>query len=110
MFDELVKRPVAGLLTVAGTVLLTPVVLSALARITRPLTKAMVQVYFDLMNEVREEMAEYQSYKRRRKHPGALAAHALSEGAQGLLVGGTEIEAEESATETIIEALVEVFE
>jgi hypothetical protein len=54
-------------------------------------------------------MTEYQSYRKRRKTPGALATHALSEGVQGLLVEEVETEAEESATEAIIEALAEVL-
>lgn len=109
MFDELLKRPITGLLTVAGSVLLAPVLLPAVARITRPMAKAVLRVYFDLVNDVHEEMTEYQLYKRRKKKPGALATRALSEGAQGLLVEEVEIEAEESATEAIIEALGEVL-
>ena len=99
------KRPITGLLSVAGAVLLAPVLLPAVARITRPMAKTVVRVYFDLVHEVHEEITEYQSYRKRKKKPGALATHALSEGVQGLLVEEVETEAEESATEAIIEAL-----
>jgi len=109
MFDELVKRPITGLLTVAGSVLLAPVLLPAVARITRPITKAVLHLYFDLVHEVHEGMTEYQLYRRRKKKPGALATHALAEGAQELLVEEVETEAEESATGAIIEALGEVL-
>ena len=110
MFDEFLKRPVAGLLTVTGTVLLTPVLLPAVARVARPLAKNILHVYFDLVHDVHEELTEYQSLKNRKKKPGILAPHALSEGAQKILVEDVETEAEESATETIIETLVEVLE
>jgi hypothetical protein len=109
MFDELVKRPITGLLTVAGAVLLAPVLLPAVARITRPMAKAVLRLYFGLVHDVHEEMTEYQLYRRCKIKPGALATGALSEGVQGLLVEEVETEAEESAAEAIIEALGEVL-
>ncbi len=110
MFDEMLKKSVAGLATVAGTVLLAPLVLPAVARVTRPTAKAVLHLYFDLINDVQKERAEFQSYKKRKKKTGALATHALSEGAQGLLVEDVEEEAEKSATEALVEALGEVLE
>jgi hypothetical protein len=110
MLDNLFRKSVAGLATFAGTVLLAPLVLPAVARVARPTAKAVLHLYFDLINEVQEERAEFQSYKRREKKPGALATHALSEGAQELLVEDVEKEAEESATEALVETLGEVLE
>jgi hypothetical protein len=104
-----VKRPITGLLTVGGAVLLAPVLLPAAARIARPMAKAVVHLYFDLVNEVQEELTEYQLFKRRRREPGALASLAFSEEVQGLLVEEVEAEAEESASEAIVEVLAEVL-
>jgi hypothetical protein len=52
MFNELLKRSFPGLLVGAGVVLLAPIVLPALARAARPLAKAILHGYFDLVDEL----------------------------------------------------------
>jgi hypothetical protein len=53
MFKDLLKRPLTGLLLGAGVVVLAPIVLPVLARAARPLAKAALHGYFDLVEGVK---------------------------------------------------------
>jgi hypothetical protein len=58
MFNELLKRSFPGLLVGAGVVLLAPIVLPALAMAARPLAKALLHGYFDLVDELKSLAAD----------------------------------------------------
>ncbi len=105
MFEALLKRPLTGLAAAAGGVLLAPVLLPAAAGLFRPAARALVRLYLELKSEVDQERREFEAYKKRRQNRGALAAHVLAEGAQGLLTGEVEVEAEGVAAESLVEVL-----
>lgn len=109
MFTKLFKGPVTGLLTVAGTVLLAPIVLPVVVGITRPVAKAALHLYFDLVEDVRQTVAEHQPVRRFGKKSKDLVTGVVAEGAQNL-VHEVEVEAEESVAGDLIESLVEVLE
>jgi hypothetical protein len=97
MLKDLLKRPVTGVLLGVGVVLLAPMVLPAVARAARPLAKAALHGYFDLVEGVK-------SLRSKKEHDlepvvGQLVAAGVEEAATAA--------GEEAMEEGVAEAIAE---
>ncbi len=106
IWDDGIKLAFPGFLLVLGAAAAAPVILPALARITRPVTKAAIRLYLDLADDVQEVMAHHQA--RRGNHPG-LFHDLFCEGCEELVAEGLEVEGEETMAETVLEGIVEIL-
>jgi hypothetical protein len=95
-----------SLLPVLGTALALPILLPALAKVARPLTKAAIRLYLEVADDVREVVAQHQPWRGR----SPIQIHDLLSGeAQGIVAEGLEIEAEESVAETVAAVVVGIL-
>ncbi len=100
MFKDLLKRPGAGFLVGVGVVILAPIVLPVVARAARPLAKALLHGYFDLVDELKSLAADDE--KKPTPVLGALVAAGFEETAT---VAG-EAAVEEGVADAIVEGVV----
>jgi hypothetical protein len=100
MFNGLLKRSFPGLLVGVGVVILTPIVLPVVARAARPLAKALLHGYFDLVDELKSLAADDE----RKTTPvlGTLVTAGVEEAA----TAAGEIAVEEGMADVIIEGVV----
>ncbi len=101
-----IKSAIPGFLVVLGAAAAAPIVLPALARIVRPVTKAAIRLYLDLADDFQEVVAHHQPL--RLKPPG-LVHHLLSGRTEELVTHELEVEAEETLAETVLEGIVEIL-
>jgi hypothetical protein len=106
LWDEGIQIAVPGFLLALGAALAAPIVLPALASITRPLAKEAIHLYLDLADDIREVVAHHQV--RRRKLIGLLR-QVFSAGGEELVNEGLEAVAEETMSETVLEGIAEIL-
>ena len=100
MFKDLLKRPGAGFLVGVGVVILAPVMLPALARAVRPLAKAALHGYFDLVDELKSLAADNE------KKPTPVLGALVSAGVEETATAAGETVVEEGVAEAIVEGVV----
>ena len=106
IWDGGIKSAFPGFLVVLGAAAAAAVILPALARIARPVTKAGIRLYFDLADDIQEVVAHHQP--QRRQSPG-LVHHLLSGGTEELVTQGLEVEAEDTVAETVVAMVAEIL-
>jgi hypothetical protein len=104
MFKELLKRPVAGILMAAGVMVLAPVVLLALARAARPLAKAVLHGYYDLVDEIKALAADEEN----KSTP--VIEQLVTTGVTEAATAAGEGALEEGVTDAIVEGVVTALE
>lgn len=100
MFKDLLKRPGAGFLVGVGVVILAPVVLPALARAARPLAKAVLHGYFDLVDELKSLAADNE------KKPTPVLGALVTAGVEETATAAGEAAVEEGVADAIVEGVV----
>jgi hypothetical protein len=63
MFNLFITRPIVALLTVAGVVVLAPVVFPVVGLILKPIVKPLTNLYLDLADEMADAFEERQEVK-----------------------------------------------
>jgi hypothetical protein len=106
LWDEGIKFAVPGFLVALGAALAAPIILPALARIARPLTKEAIRLYFDLSDDIQKVVAHHQI---RRGKPAGLLKDFLCEGCEELVAQELEAGAKETLTETALEGIVGIL-
>jgi hypothetical protein len=104
MFNGLLKRSFPGLLVGAGVVFLAPVVLPVVARAARPLAKALLHGYFDLVDELKSLAAGDE------KKPTPLLGTLMTAGVEEAATAAGETAAEEGMAEAVVEGVVTILE
>jgi hypothetical protein len=106
LWDDGLKSAGPGLLAVLGAALALPIVLPAVAGLTRPLAKAAIRLYLEVADDIREVVAQHQP---RRGRPSFSVHDLLGGGADEIVAQGLEGEAEESLVETVAEVVAEIL-
>jgi hypothetical protein len=106
LWDEGIKFAVPGFLVALGAALAAPIVLPALARIARPLTKEAIRLYFDLSDDIQKVVAHHQI---RRGKPAGLLKDFLRVGCEEMVAQDLEVGVEETLTEAALEGIVEIL-
>lgn len=106
LWDEGIKFAVPGFLVALGAALAAPIVLPALARIARPLTKEAIRLYFDLSDDIQKVVAHHQV---RGGKPAGLFNDLFCVGCEEMVVQDLEVGLEETLTETVLEGVVEIL-
>jgi hypothetical protein len=104
MFKDLLKRPGSGFLVGIGVVLLAPIVLPALAKAARPLAKALLHSYFDLVDELKSLAADDE--KKATPMLGSLVTVGVEEAATA--AGETAVE--EGMADAMVQGVVTILE
>ena len=104
MFKDLFKGSGAGILIGVGAVLLAPIVLPALARAVRPLAKAALHGYFDLVDELKSLAADNE------KKPTPVLGSLVTAGVEEAATAAGETAAEEEMADAIVEGVVTALE
>jgi len=100
MFNGLLKRSFPGLLVGAGVVILAPIVMPVLARAARPLAKALLHSYFDLVDELKSLAADDE------KKPTPVLSTLVAAGFEETATVAGEAAVEEGVADTIVEGVV----
>ncbi len=100
MFNGLLKRSFPGLLVGVGVVLLAPVVLPVVARAARPLAKALLHGYFDLVDELKSLAADDE------KKPTPMIGALMTAGFEESAAAAGEVAVEEGVADAIVEGVV----
>jgi hypothetical protein len=100
MFNGLLKRSLPGLLVGAGVVLLAPIVLPVVARAARPLAKALLHGYFDLVDELKSLAANDE------KKPTPMLGTLMAAGFEESATAVGEAAVEEGMADAILEGVV----
>jgi hypothetical protein len=100
MFKELLKRPGAGFLVGVGVVILAPIVLPALAKAVRPLAKATLLGYFNLVDELKSLAADED------KKPTPVLGALVTAGFEETATVAGETAVEEGVADAIVEGVV----
>ncbi len=100
MFKEMLKGPGAGLLLGIGVVLLAPIVLPAVARAARPLAKAVLHGYFDLVDELKSLAAGDE------RRPTPVLSSLVAAGFEETATAAGEAAVEEGVADAIVEDVV----
>jgi hypothetical protein len=100
MFNGLLKSSVPGLLVGGGVVLLAPIVLPVVARAARPLAKALLHGYFDLVDELKSLAADDE------KKPTPVLGTLVTAGVEEAATAAGEVAVEEGMADAILEGVV----
>ncbi|MFA4901235.1 MAG: hypothetical protein WC600_00665 [Desulfobaccales bacterium] len=100
MLKDLLKRPGAGFLLGIGVVILAPIVLPVVARAARPLAKALLHGYFDLVDELKSLAADDE------KKPTPVLGAIVATGFEESAAAAGEIAVEEGMADVILEGVV----
>lgn len=100
MFKDLLKRSGPGLLVGVGVAILAPIVLPALAKAVRPLAKAVLHGYFDLVDELKSLAAEDE------KKPTPVLGSLVTAGVEEAAAAAGETAVEEGVADAIVEGVV----
>jgi hypothetical protein len=104
MLKDLLKKPGVGLLLGVGAVLLAPLVLPALARLTRPLAKAALHGYFAISDGLKglAEDADQQSTP--------VIDHLVAAGVEEAATVAGEEAVDDGVVDAIVEGITVVLE
>jgi hypothetical protein len=100
MFNGLLKRSLPGLLAGAGAVILAPIVLPVVARAARPLVKALLHGYFDLVDELQSLAVDDE------KKPTPVLGTLVTAGVEEAATVAGEAAVEEGMADAILEGVV----
>ncbi|MHB9072684.1 MAG: hypothetical protein ACYC6G_04085 [Desulfobaccales bacterium] len=100
MFNGLLKRAFPGLLVGAGVVILAPIVLPVVARAARPLAKALLHGYFNLVDELKSLAADDE------KKPTPVLGTLVSAGVGEAATAVGEAAVDEGMADAIVEGVV----
>lgn len=100
MFKDLLKRPGSGILIGAGVVIFAPIVLPVLARAVRPLAKAVLHSYFDLVDELKSLAAEDE------KKPTPVLGSLVTASVEEAAAAAGETAVEEGVADAVVEGVV----
>jgi hypothetical protein len=103
MFKDLFKSSGTGLLVGVGVALLAPIVVPALAKAARPLAKALLHGYFDLVDELKSLAVDDE--KKATPVLGSLVAAGFEEAA----TAAGEAAVEEGVADAVVEGVVTVL-
>lgn len=106
LWDEAIKFAVPASMVALGAALATPILLSALVKIARPVAKEAIRLYLDLADDVQEVVAQHRG---RLEKPPRLSHHLLSGVSEELVTNELEVEAEETLADTVLEGIVEIL-
>ena len=104
MFQDLLKRPVSGVLVGAGIVLLAPLVLPVVARAARPLAKAVIHGYLALVDELKDLAADDET------KPTPVVENLMAAGVQEAATAAGEAALEEGVAEAIVAGVTTALE
>jgi len=104
MFKDLLKRSGPGLLVGVGVVLLAPIVLPVVARAARPLAKALLHGYFDLVDELKSLAANDD------KKPTPVLGSLVTAGVEEAATAAGETAVEEGMADAVVQGVVTVLE
>jgi hypothetical protein len=100
MFNGLLRRSFPGLLVGVGVVILAPIVLPVVARVARPLAKALLHGYFDLVDELKSLAADDE------KKSTPVLATLVTAGVEEAATAAGEVVVEEGMADVIMEGVV----
>ena len=100
MFKDLLKSSAPGLLVGVGVVILAPIVLPALAKAVRPLAKAALLGYFNLVDELKSLAADDE------KKPTPVLGALVAAGFEETATAAGEAAVEEGVADAIVEGVV----
>jgi hypothetical protein len=103
MFQDLLKKTGAGLLVGVGLALLAPVVLPVVARAARPLAKAVLHGYFDLVDELHSLAADVET------KPTPIVDQLVATGFTEAATAAGETAMETGVGEALVEGVVEAL-
>jgi len=103
MFKDLLKGSGTGLLVGVGVALLAPIVVPALAKAARPLAKALLHGYFDLVDELKSLAADDD------KKPTPVLGSLVSAGFEEAATAAGEAAVEEGVADAVVEGVVAVL-